>query len=412
MKHRIAGLSLFTVLTFCAPVAFAEGQYDPSSRVVEFDCISIAGDSSSLRVYSMTLVPEGDGIFSISAISDRLSATECDSLYFLESSTLVSEVRARDDIYGVELKFDSESERFVLVTAEYLRLSETAMWVVSDGVHELYLGGTIHILQESDYPLPAAFLAAYEKAETVILETDPSIPLSSDDFERFNLPPGETVLTYMSPGTQLILDDFFRKFDRTLDDYSRRRPEFFNSVIFFFGARSFGYDTGVDDYIGELAIIDNKQTAGLETARAQIDAIREAYKDAIINWNLTYLLRLASIQSGQIEKDLRDLIADWRVGRTESLAAGNEQYQAFFPHRYDSILANRNRNWIPIIESYLETPETELVLAGFSHFAGPDNVLELLAERGYTIEKFVPYKTPFDNLQPDLTIELPLHDFE
>lgn len=410
MKHIIAGLSILAVLY--VPTAFAEGQYNPYSGTVEFDCIGIAEDIGSLRVYSMSLMPEEDGAFSIAAMSDRLSATRCESTYHLNSNILKTEIRVIDDIYRVELQFDSASELFILTSAEYHRLSETAMWVVSNGVNELYLGGTIHILQESDYPLPPAFLAAYEKSETIILETDPSIPLSSSDFERFNLPAGESVLTNMSPGIQLILDDFFKKFGRTLDDYSMRRPEFFSSVIYIFGARSFGYDTGVDDYIGDLALLAGKKTAGLETARSQIDAIIEAYRDAIINWNLVFLLRLASIQSGQIDLDLRDLIADWRIGKTESLAADNAQYQNFFPHRYESILAKRNRNWIPVIESYLETPETELILAGFAHFAGPDNVLDLLREQGYTIERYMPYNSPFDNLQPDLTIELPDKNFD
>lgn len=406
MKNIVLGLLCSATFILSIKSASAEALYDPVSRTVQFDCIRIKEEANSLRVYSMTLSVAGENTFTISAISDQLSTRQCDSLYSIDSNSLVSEIRVRDDIYSASLEFDSDSELFTLSSASYLELSETAMWIVSDGVNELYLGGTIHILQDSDYPLPPAFSIAYEKAETVIFETDPAIPLSSEDFEKFNLPPGESVLSYMSPGTQFILDDFFKKFDRTLEDYSRRRPEFFNSVLYFFGARSFGFDTGVDDYVAELAKVDEKKTAGLETAGYQIDSIIEAYRDAIINWNLSFLLRLASIQSGQINEDLRSLISDWRLGRTESLAAGNEQYQLVYPLRYESILAKRNRNWIPIIESYLETPEIELVLAGFSHFAGPENVLELLVERGYTIRRYVPYKTPFDNLTPEITIEL------
>lgn len=72
------------------------------------------------------------------------------------------------------------------------------------------------------------------------------------------------------------------------------------------------------------------------------------------------------------------------------------------------MLANRNRNWIPVIESYLETPEVELILAGFSHFAGPDNVLELLAAKGYTIKKFVLTDSPFADLDAEVNIDVSL----
>ncbi|WP_315982855.1 TraB/GumN family protein [Aliamphritea spongicola] len=44
------------------------------------------------------------------------------------------------------------------------------VWKVSDGNETVYLGGTIHVLAEDDYPLPAAFQRAYAEAETVFLK--------------------------------------------------------------------------------------------------------------------------------------------------------------------------------------------------------------------------------------------------
>lgn len=388
------------------PLLYAEGRYDPRAGTIEFPCIRIVGEANALRAYSLGLEVEGDDTFSITSTEKFLRAGECDARYSLQTGSLVSEVRVIDDIYAVELEFDSARGVFTLRSAEYVRLSETSVWVVSDGINELYLGGTIHILQNSDFPLPSAFLDAYEKAATVILETDPAVPLSSEDFELFNLPPGETVLDLTSEATEKILDDFFRKFDRTLEDYSRRRPEFFNSVIYIWGARSYDFGSGVDDYLGELALSEGKPTAGLETARDQLQAIIDGYANSNFNWNLSFLLRLAYIQSGQILVDLRELIGEWREGRLAPLTLSNEQYQQFYPGQYESILAQRNRNWIPVIESYLETPEVEFILGGLAHFAGPDNVLALLEDQGYTVSRYIPYKNPFDALTLRIDIEV------
>lgn len=404
MKYTVSGLAI--VLCFTFPAVYAEGRYDLVSGTVEFDCIKLAGEANPLRAYSLTLESASDNSFSISAVDDFLTASDCDSLFDVESNTLLSDIRVVDDIYAVELHYDSGSETFTLRSAQYQRLSETALWVVTDGVNKLYVGGTIHRLQESDFPVPPAYLIAYEEAVTTVFEYDPANGISSAEFEKFNLPEGETVLDYMSPGTQVIVDDFLRKFDRSLEVYARRRPEFFNSILYSFGAQSFGFGSGVDDYFIDLSESDGKQTGGLETAGEQIEAVSAGYANLNINWNLSFLLRLAYIQGGQLESDLRQLINQWREGRADLFGASNEQYKQYYPQQYENILAKRNRNWIPVIESYLQSPEVELVLAGFGHLAGPENVLELLQERGYTVERYIPYASPFEDLAPEIIIEL------
>ncbi len=404
MSRIVARLIILLIAVLNTTTALGEGRFDPVSGGVVFDCVSIAEDPSRIRGYVMTLEPEADGTFSVLESREVFRAGECDSTFSAVGDLLTGEVRVVDAIYDVVLAFDPSRDRFSVQSVKFNRLSDTALWVVSNGIHEVYLGGTIHILQDADYPLPALFSAAYEAADLVAFEVDPSLPVTSEDRELFNLPIGESVLEYMSPSVELVLDDFFKKFDRTLEDYARRRPEFFNSVLYFFGAQSFGFGTGVDDFFAELARQDGKPTDGLETFSEQVNAIIDGYRDIALNWNLTYLLRLAYIQSGQIESDLRDLIQQWREGRMDLITASNEAYQRSSPQQYEHILAKRNRNWIPVIESYLETPETELVLGGFAHFAGPDNVLTLLEDLGYSVEKYTPTGSPFGDLDAGVEI--------
>ena len=49
--------------------------------------------------------------------------------------------------------------------------ADTSLYEVSKGAQKIYLGGTIHVLRASDYPLPAEFEQAYEKSDVVVLET-------------------------------------------------------------------------------------------------------------------------------------------------------------------------------------------------------------------------------------------------
>ena len=51
-------------------------------------------------------------------------------------------------------------------------IAESPVWKVTNGEEHLYLGGTIHLLGQSDYPLPAGFEHAYRAAEKIVFETD------------------------------------------------------------------------------------------------------------------------------------------------------------------------------------------------------------------------------------------------
>jgi len=51
-------------------------------------------------------------------------------------------------------------------------LAETSLWRVSNGTNALFIGGTVHVLSKTDYPLPAAFDAAYKESSKLVFETD------------------------------------------------------------------------------------------------------------------------------------------------------------------------------------------------------------------------------------------------
>src|SRR3954467_12206613 len=47
------------------------------------------------------------------------------------------------------------------------------VWKVSDaGGHTLYLGGSIHSLQSTDYPLPSAYNRAFDLSNRIVFEDD------------------------------------------------------------------------------------------------------------------------------------------------------------------------------------------------------------------------------------------------
>ena len=50
--------------------------------------------------------------------------------------------------------------------------ADAPVWKVSMGENYFFVGGTIHVLQAQDYPLPDEFEQAYEIAEKLVFEVD------------------------------------------------------------------------------------------------------------------------------------------------------------------------------------------------------------------------------------------------
>ena len=82
------------------------------------------------------------------------------------------------------------------------------------------------------------------------------------------------------------------------------------------------------------------------------------------------------------------MVAMWRNGDEKGIdRLSIAQLKTTYPKLYDKLLVERNRKWMPIIESYFKTPATEFVLVGAAHLAGEHGLLKQLADRGYTISR-------------------------
>jgi uncharacterized protein YbaP (TraB family) len=55
------------------------------------------------------------------------------------------------------------------------------------------------------------------------------------------------------------------------------------------------------------------------------------------------------------------------------------------PDLYESLLVNRNNNWMPKIEAMFDTDETEFVLVGVAHLVGEHGLTAMLQSKGYEI---------------------------
>lgn len=270
-----------------------------------------------------------------------------------------------------------------------LVLAKSPVWRVSNGEQLLFIGGTIHLLSEQDYPLPKAFDVAFAMSEELVFETDiesaSSIATQTKFIPVMMYQDGRTIKSELKPETYQALQTFISERNLSPAMFERFTPAGLNLTLLVLELQKLGINTnsGVETHLNARAKEAQKAVQWLESIDEQISFIQrmnELDADLLISSTLR--------DTAKLKEEWPKLLKAWREGNVdglESLAINKMLEES--PELYDFILADRNRDWIPEIKEMLETPEIEFVLVGALHLAGKDSVLRLLAADGYQIEQ-------------------------
>ncbi|MBE0435723.1 MAG: TraB/GumN family protein [Methylomicrobium sp.] len=275
--------------------------------------------------------------------------------------------------------------------------SETSLWRVSKDDAELFIGGTIHLLGTSDYPLPEAFDRVYRKADKLVLEVDLA-DLSGEEAQiammrRLQYADGTTLRDELNAETYAELQRFCLHAGIPIESLQNLKPPLVAISLMMFELHRLGLaEAGVDHFFSAKARADNKPVGALESLETQISVLEQMGRG---QENELILSTLREIK--ELPVLLGQLKSAWRSGDLDTLdELGIAPMRSDYPRLYRDLLVSRNNAWVPKIEAMLSTPERELILVGVLHLAGEEGVLQQLCERGYAVE---PYRSFSINLE-------------
>lgn len=270
-----------------------------------------------------------------------------------------------------------------------LSTQAASVWQVSKGDNILYIGGTIHLLSEQDYPLPAAFDKAYEKADTLVFETDIAT-MNSPEYQQKTmslvmLSDGKTIKDFISDKTFNALQQHLQQRGIPVQNFMQFKPGFLAITLSVIELQIMGISSaGVDMYYSAKGVGDNKKIDWFETPDEQLLMLANLGKgeeDSMIAYTLE--------DTKTVKEMMPKMMAAWRTGDMDALAEiGINEFKQEYPAVYRELLVDRNRNWLPKLTQMIDSAPTELVLVGALHLAGPESVLAMLEAKGYTVEKF------------------------
>ncbi len=262
------------------------------------------------------------------------------------------------------------------------------LWRAEGLSNTVYLLGSIHLLRESDHPLPTAIYAAYDEAEVLVMELDMDDLDPAAMQQLFNesgvLQDGTTLRDLMGDELYAEAEAAAEAMDIPIDLLAQSEPWLAAVTVEMLALYRIGFNPmlGIEMHMTSKAVKDGKPIEGLEEAEQQLQFLDglslEAQRDML----------LQTLEEGaNMGETIDELILAWRNGDVDTLETG--LLESFAEHRelHDALVTQRNIRWVEQIGALLDDEDDYLVIVGAMHLVGDVGVPKLLADKGVQIRQ-------------------------
>ena len=262
------------------------------------------------------------------------------------------------------------------------------VWQVKKADDVFYLAGTVHVLRAADYPLPDAFGQTFAKADQLILETDLTAlqqpGLVKLQQQLLFYPAGQQLGDHLKPATSQALATQLAQQGLPAAALLQLKPGALAAQLTMQILQKAGFTAaGVDQHFLNLAKQQGKTLAYLETPQFQLQLLADLGQGREDEF-----VRLMLAEATRTQSQLAALIAAWRQGDLAALKQlALDELEQQDADSYQRLFVQRNAAWLPQLIALSANTQTELVLVGAGHLAGPAGLLAQLQQAGYQVEQ-------------------------
>jgi uncharacterized protein YbaP (TraB family) len=276
-----------------------------------------------------------------------------------------------------------------LAVSGQARLQEKSfLWKVRSEKNSIYILGSIHFLKKESYPLKQSIEQAFDVVSKLVLEIDLQSATAEKTrqvtLEKGLFRDGTTLQQNVDKETYDLTERRAREVGIDLRAMNPLKPWLVALTLMTMKLQKLGFDPnyGVDRYLAERAKRGGKSTGGLESLEFQIGLL-----DGLSRRDQEMMLRETLKELDRLDQGVDQIVQLWLKGDVGSLEewllAGMREY----PEVHKKIIVERNRRWLPQIEKMITQGENAMVVVGAAHLVGREGVIELLKQRGYTVEQ-------------------------
>lgn len=261
------------------------------------------------------------------------------------------------------------------------------IWKVTSKTNTVYIVGSVHLMKE-DSKLDEIFEKVYKDSSRLFFEVDLDhmdqqktleITASSGLY-----PEGVTLKDRLSRQAYESASKGLSSLGLNIEQVENLKPWLISVTIAATRLQMLGYDPnrGVDRYLFNKARKDGKKVEGLETMDYQLNLFA-SMSDKMQEEMLLQTLK----DLDEIESNVDSIMAAWKTGDTKKLEETLLKSFEEYPEMYKLLITDRNRNWLPKIESLLGQNEKSMVVVGAAHLIGKDGIIPALRQKGYMVEQ-------------------------
>lgn len=260
------------------------------------------------------------------------------------------------------------------------------LWRVESPTATVYLLGSIHLMKADAYPLSPAIEDAFDGARVLVFEVDLD-RLTSAALKLLaagSLPDDQRLCDVVSEETWSLVESRLGELGMDVAGVQGMRPWLLAVSITSAELVRAGYDgtAGIDLHFFERARAEGKRTVALESIEFQVglfDGLSQEEDAAFLQYTLEELDTIIPM--------VDELMAHWRSGDVTEVEPLLVDSYREFPDLFRRLVSDRNRDWLPQIEKLLAGDEPAMVVVGALHLIGENGLLELLRQRGYSVEQ-------------------------
>jgi len=261
-----------------------------------------------------------------------------------------------------------------------------SLWQVDGEDNRIYLLGSIHLLRETDHPIPSAIYDAYDDADVLFMELDmdDADPIADQilSTELGLIQDNKTLSDLLGPEmyAQAVVLANALQIPLQLLDKSEPWYAAVNIEVMMLMRIGFNPLFGIEYHLTEMAKKDNKEIFGFETTRQQLGFLDNLSAESQRE------LFMQSLAEGAEMAGMMDVLVDaWHSGDIQFLEENLLTDMQQYPELNKTIVVDRNRSWAERIEVLLSHQINYLIVVGTLHLVGNEGVPDLLTQQGYTV---------------------------
>ncbi|UTW58826.1 TraB/GumN family protein [Kordiimonas sp. SCSIO 12603] len=263
-----------------------------------------------------------------------------------------------------------------------------AVWKTADEDTNIHILGSVHVLKPGTVWMNDNLQSLVSGADKIYLELsakDQSPQVMQPLVVKYGLLPEGDALKNHLP------EDVYSKLKTALTGLGMQEPQFARFkpwmagtiyTAFKFAKLGFNPAAGVEASIVSLAQAKGLEIDGLETAEFQLSMFDNMTDEQEVNF-----LKQMFADEDDLQQTMETITSAWTTGDLKAMETVFDKSFDEYPELEQSILLDRNKNWVPQIEAILEQPGDYMIIVGTGHLVGEGSVIDLLKQKGMQVER-------------------------